>query len=146
MPSSAAVISSAYRWIGAWAFAVVVASFVLMGGFMLAADVVPETVGAFAGFAFAAFFLVGKTSFFPALVITSLLRLSGRPRGWTDALAFALAAPILYHAVILGFDFSFGSFALGDPIFVVAGAVGGLVYWWLAGRPSPPYSGWFDPN
>lgn len=144
MPSPAAVIGSIVRWIGAWAFAVVAAGFVLMGGFMLAADAVPGTVGAFAGFAFAAILLVGQISFLPAIVITSLLRLSRLRRGWTDALAFALAAPILYHAIILGFDFSPGSFALGDPIFAGAGAAGGIVYWWLAGRPGPPYSGWFD--
>lgn len=143
MPSPAAVISSAFRWVGAWAFAVVAASFVLMGGFMLAADVIPETLGSFTGFAFAAFFLVGKTSFFPAIVLTSLLRLSGVQRGWSDVGVFALAAPLLYHAVVLGFDFSPDSYALADAILAAAGAVGGGVYWYLAGCPRPPYAGWF---
>ena len=146
MPSSAAIISTASRWLAAWAFGAVAASFVVLGGYMLAADSVPGEWGSFAAFAFLAMFVVGKISFIPALILTSGLRWSQLPRGWTDMLVFALAAPILHHAVNLGFDFSPASFGVGDAIFAAAGAVGGRVYWYLAGRPSPPYSGWFDPD
>jgi len=146
MPSVAAVIGSIFRWTGAWAFAVVASSGVLMAGFMIAAGVVPETVGAWVGFAFVVMLYIAMIATVPAIILTALLRLSRLPRGWTDALAFALAAPVLYHAVILEGDFSPASFALADPIFAAGGAVAGFVYWWLAGRPAPPYPGWFGPD
>ena len=146
MPSRAALISTASRWLAAWVFAAVVASFVVLGGYMLAADTMPESWGVFAGFAFLTMYVALKTSFIPALILTSLLRLSKLPRGWTDMLVFALAGPVLHHTAYLEFDFSPSSFGIGDLIFFVAGAVAGAVYWYLSRRPSPPYSGWFDPD
>jgi hypothetical protein len=119
----------------AWAMAVAVATLILLAGLFTLAGVMPDTIGAMAGFFFAVLAYVAVLSAIPAAIVVWTLRLIKAPRGWTDALAGALMGPLLSHAVLGGFDFSPESFKLADIMLAVAGAAGGFAYWYFAGRP-----------
>lgn len=129
-------VDSGFQAVGPWALAVAVTTLVLMAGFAALAGIVPDSPGAIAGFFFVVLVYVGALSAIPAIIVVWTFRITRAPRGWTDALAGALMGPVLSHAVFGGFDFSPSSYKLADLMLLVAGAVGGLAYWYFAGRPA----------
>lgn len=135
MTSWPGFVDESLRGVAAWGWAVVAATLVLFLGLFALAGVVPDTPGAFAGFFFVILAYIAILSAVPVIAIVWLLRLTRAPRGWGDALAGALLAPVLSHAFLGGFDFSLSSFKPADLLLAVSGAVGGLVYWYFAGRP-----------
>lgn len=83
----------------------------------------------------------------PSAIAIWMLRWSRAPRPWGDMAAAALASVValfIYSppnfAPAETYDFSVDGFLAGIALFLSIGAVpGGLVYWFLAGRPRPPY-------
>ncbi len=78
----------------------------------------------------------------PAMVFVLIARLTKAPRGWLDILVAAIIGPLLLRLMSM----SLSTPNLIDLVFLTAGGVAGWTYWYLAGRPSPPYSRWFDPD
>ena len=129
-------VDSSFQATGPWALAVTVSTLVLLAGFAAVAGIVPDSPGAVAGFFFVVLVYVGALSAVPAIVVVWTLRVTGAPRGWTDALAGALIGPVMMRVVFGSFDFSPSSFKLADLLVAGAGAIGGLAYWYFAGRPA----------
>lgn len=76
----------------------------------------------------------------PVIILVWIYRLLKVRRGWGDAITGALLGALLIHLMAFGLS---GLTTLPSPLsllFAVAGAVAGFVYWFLAGRPRPPYA------
>jgi hypothetical protein len=76
----------------------------------------------------------------PAMLLIWGMRLVKIRRGWTDALAGALTGAVIMHFIAHGLSAITQPPALITGLFAVAGLIGGLAYWQLAGRPRPPYA------
>jgi ABC-type amino acid transport system permease subunit len=76
----------------------------------------------------------------PALVLIWSMRGLKAPRGWGDTLAGALTGGGLMHLIAFGLSGFAEPPVLNDLLFATAGGIGGLTYWYLAGRPKPPYN------
>lgn len=90
------------------------------------------------------FLVIAAVSALPVLTLVYLARAMRLPRGWTDTL-FAAGLVIVAHRLMweLAPDvspvMSEDQYPLIAAFFAIAGAVGGLTYWFAAGRPRPPY-------
>jgi uncharacterized BrkB/YihY/UPF0761 family membrane protein len=76
----------------------------------------------------------------PALILIWVFRLLKVKRGWGDAITGAILGALLIHLMAFGLS---GLTTLPTPLsllFGAAGLIAGLAYWFLAGRPKPPYS------
>ena len=90
-------------------------------------------------------FYAGAVAFVAPLsvLIVFLVRTARIRRPWADAVGGAAAAitgALAEHTVL---DLNFIGHVTSDPVLVpfalVSGLIAGPVYWWLAGKPRPPY-------
>lgn len=72
----------------------------------------------------------------PAMLFVLIARLTKAPRGWLDILVAAIIGPLLLRLMSM----SLSTPNLIDLVFLTAGGVAGWTYWYLAGRPKPPYA------
>lgn len=80
----------------------------------------------------------------PSLLIVGPVRMARIRRPWGDTVGGALAALIGILAADALADLGmYGHLVGGEPVLfphaLVSGLVGGPAYWWLAGKPNPPY-------
>ena len=71
----------------------------------------------------------------PMMLYVLVVHLTKAPRGWLDVVVAALLGPLLFR--LMAMDMS--GVSLVDLVFLSAGVIGGYTYWYLAGRPQPPY-------
>lgn len=98
------------------------------------------SLGGFLGLSTILGLIIGAIIAIPTLALVWIFRWSNAPRGWTDTLVAALLGALVIHLM------AFGTSGIGHPpgavnlLFAAGGAIGGFVYWQLAGRPRPPYA------
>ena len=76
----------------------------------------------------------------PATLLIWLFRFLSVPRGWGDGITGGLLGALLVHLMAFGISGLTEMPSLVSALFGAAGLVAGLTYWFVAGRPSPPYS------
>ncbi|HYD85011.1 MAG TPA: hypothetical protein VEA63_13195 [Opitutus sp.] len=91
-------------------------------------------------------FWVGAVAFIAPLsaLIVFVGRIGGIRRPWADTVGGAIAAVAgVFAADAVAELIFYGNLIPGDvmlvPFALIAGLVAGPTYWWLAGRPQPPY-------
>jgi hypothetical protein len=86
---------------------------------------------------------VARTSVVPWLIIVVLLRTFKWRRGLLDAVFAGLAPVLLYRLWIDVEDYLIvltrRDVTVLEFVLFAAGAMGGITYWFAAGRPRPPY-------
>jgi len=76
----------------------------------------------------------------PAAILIWLFRLLKIPRGWGDAITGGLLGALLVHIMAYGLSGLTQMPSMVSALFGAAGLIAGLTYWFVAGRPRPPYS------
>ncbi|WP_420434959.1 hypothetical protein [Hyphobacterium sp.] len=99
-----------------------------------------ESLGGFLGLSTVLGLVIGAIIAIPTFALVWIFRWANVPRGWTDTLVAALLAALVIHLM------AFGSSGIGHApgavnlLFAAGGAIGGFIYWQLAGRPRPPFA------
>ncbi|GJL98144.1 MAG: hypothetical protein DHS20C06_19610 [Hyphobacterium sp.] len=77
---------------------------------------------------------------FPVFILIWILRGLTLRRGWTDAITGAILGALLIHLMAFGLSGLTTLPSLLSLLFGAAGLIAGFAYWFLAGRPRPPYA------
>lgn len=133
------------RTLGSYVFACLAAASVLLLALLAVAAAEPDDILSLSAndLGGAAIFIAIATAYIaviaalPALGAVWLARALRWPRGWSDAGTGALIGLAAGHLLLCGFSLSPPQPL--DLVFILAGAIAGLVYWLANARPRPPY-------